>query len=136
MGASLAISTYVLSTNFMSAEPIVGQVQSVGLILLPFAFEVLAFLLLYLVMPNVKVQFTHALCGALFAASLFEGTKRLFGLYVLNFDSYQVVYGALSTLPIFLVWIYLSWGVALVGAELVAVIQNRKLRSESNAARY
>jgi len=118
MGASLAISTYLLSLNIIA-----GQVQSAGLILLPFLFEVLAFMLLYLVMPNVRVSLSHALIGAIVASILFEITKRLFALYVVNFANYEVVYGALSTLPIFLLWIYLSWVIALVGAELVSVLQ-------------
>lgn len=127
MGASLAISTYLLSVTVASGEQFATQVHSVGVVLLPFLFEVLAFLLLYLVMPNVRVSFTHALMGAVVASVLFEITKRLFALYVVNFDSYQIVYGALSTLPIFLIWIYLSWVVALVGAEVVATLQSKKI---------
>jgi len=127
MGASLTISTYLLSLTVANGAQFAGQVQSFGIVLLPFLFEVLAFLLLYLVMPNVRVSFVHALIGAVVASVLFELTKRLFALYVVNFDSYQIVYGALSTLPIFLVWIYLSWVVALVGAEVVVLMQQRKI---------
>lgn len=127
MGASLTISTYLLSLTVANGAQFAGQVQSFGVVLLPFLFEVLAFLLLYLVMPNVRVSFVHALIGAVVASVLFELTKRLFALYVVNFDSYQIVYGALSTLPIFLVWIYLSWVVALVGAEVVVLMQQRKI---------
>ena len=104
----------------------------VAVTLLPFLFQVLAFLLLYIVMPNVRVGFAHALMGALLAAVLFELSKRLFALYLINFDSYQIVYGALSSLPIFLVWVYLSWMIALVGAELVAVLQERAEESKAN----
>jgi len=125
MGASLAISTYLLSLTIANGMGFSQHIQSFGVAFLPFLFEVLAFLLLYLVMPNVRVSIRHAILGALIAAFLFELTKRLFALYVLNFDSYQIVYGALSTLPIFLVWIYLSWVVALIGAEVVAVLQEK-----------
>ena len=127
MGASLTISTYLLGLKVAVGGEIVGQVQSMGLVLLPFLFQLLAFMLLYLVMPNVRVSLKHALCGALVASILFELTKKGFAYYVLNFKSYEIVYGALSTLPIFLIWIYLSWVVALVGAEVVAVLQERKL---------
>lgn len=127
MGASLTISTWLLSLTVTAGADFAGQVQSAGVVLLPLLFEVLAFLLLYLVMPNVRVIFVHALVGALVAALLFELTKRGFALYIVNFNSYKIVYGALSTLPIFLIWIYLSWVVALIGAELVAVLQQRKM---------
>lgn len=127
MGASLAISTYLLSASVGVGDQIVGQVQSLGVYLLPFMLETVAFLLLYLVMPNVRVSLTHGMIGALVAACLFELTKKGFVLYVVNFADYEVIYGALSTLPIFLIWIYLSWVVALLGAEVVAVLQRRRL---------
>ena len=103
------------------------QVQSLGVLILPFFFQMAAFLLLYLIMPNVRVSFVHALVGALVASLLIELTKRGFAHYVINFKSYEIVYGALSTLPIFLIWVYLSWVVTLVGAEVVAVLQQKKL---------
>ena len=127
MGASLAISTYLLSLTVAAGAEFGGQVQSIGVVLLPFLFEMLAFMLLYLVMPNVRVSLIHALVGAFVASILFEFTKRLFGLYVVNFNSYEVIYGVLSTLPILLIWIYLSWVVALLGAEVVAVLQQKKM---------
>ena len=132
MGASLAISTYLLSLTVANGVHFSQQIQSVGVALLPFLFEILAFLLLYLVMPNVRVRFVHALVGAFVASLLFELTKRIFALYIVNFDSYQIIYGALSTLPIFLVWIYLSWVVALIGAEVVAVFQERNIFGSDN----
>ncbi len=127
MGASLSLSTYFLSLSIFT-----GQVQSAGLVLLPWLLVVLAFLLLYLIMPNVRVTFTHALGGALVASILFEISKRGFALYVTNFANYEVVYGALSTLPIFLLWVYLSWMIALVGAEVVAVLQ---IQSQEDASK-
>ena len=127
MGASLTISTYLLGLKVGVGGEFVGQVQSLGIVMLPFLFQLMAFVLLYLVMPNVRVSLKHALGGALVASILFELTKKMFGYYVLNFKSYEVVYGALSTLPIFLIWIYISWVVALIGAEVVAVLQQRNL---------
>lgn len=124
MGASLVISSYVLSSSILN-----GQAQSFGLAILPLLFEMMAFLLLYLVMPNVRVSLIHGLAGAFVASVLFELTKGLFAAYVRNFANYEVVYGALSTLPIFLIWIYLSWVVALIGAEVVAVLQQKRMLS-------
>ncbi len=127
MGASLTISTYVLSMSVLVGDEFGGQLRTLGSFLLPVMLESLAFLLLYLVMPNVRVSFVHALVGAFVASIMFECTKRLFALYILNFSNYEVVYGALSTLPIFLIWIYLSWVVALIGAEVVAVLQQKHM---------
>lgn len=122
MGASLTMSTY-----FLSLSAFTGQAATLGAFVIPVLLESMAFLLLYLVMPNVRVSLMHALVGALVASFLFELTKRAFATYVGNFANYEVVYGALAALPIFLIWVYLSWVVALIGAEVVAVLQQKKL---------
>lgn len=138
MGASLTMSAYVMSLSVFT-----GQVASIGAVLVPILLMALAFLLLYLVMPNVRVSLMHGIIGALVASLLFEATKRGFQAYLKNFADYEVVYGALAALPIFLIWIYLSWVVALIGAEVVAVLQQKKLlehtvidRLESNFSNY
>lgn len=123
MGGSLTLSTYLLSLSVGAGE----NIHSFGVLLLPFLLEAMAFWLLYLVMPNVRVSLVHGLVGALVASLLFELTKGLFKIYISNFANYDVVYGALSTLPILLIWVYLSWVVALIGAEVVAVLQERHL---------
>ena len=122
MGASLTMSTYFLSLSVFT-----GQAGTIGTFLIPVLLESMAFLLLYLVMPNVRVSLMHGIVGALVASFLFELTKRAFATYVGNFANYEVVYGALAALPIFLIWVYLSWVVTLIGAEVVAVLQQKKL---------
>ena len=71
-------------------------------------------------MPNKRASWRAVAWGALVAALLFELSKRLFSLFILNFNNYEVIYGALATIPIFLIWIYLSWLVTLFGAEIIA----------------
>jgi membrane protein len=71
-------------------------------------------------MPNRRIAVRDAAIGGLIAAVLFEVTKRGFAFYVATVPTYTVVYGALATLPIFLVWIYLSWLVVVFGAVVVA----------------
>lgn len=121
VGASLAISSYVVSLKLFTDATLVS-LWSRLLRLLPLGFSVLAFCLLYLLVPNKRVRVLPAVCGAIIAATLFEGCKRGFALYITSFPSYQVIYGALAAIPILFVWVYLSWIVVLFGAEWTAAM--------------
>ncbi|MFV2059283.1 MAG: YihY family inner membrane protein, partial [Gammaproteobacteria bacterium] len=79
-----------------------------------------AFVLLYKIVPNTKVPFLHAFIGGAVAAVLFELAKRGFALFIASFSSYQLIYGALAIIPITLIWLYVSWLVILIGAEVTA----------------
>lgn len=118
-GASLAMSSYVMSLRIFQGESFFG-IGAFLLSLLPFILSTLMFVVFYMVVPNTRVRFSHAICGALVAAILFELAKRAFAFYITQFPSYQVIYGALATIPILFVWVYVSWLVALLGAELTA----------------
>jgi membrane protein len=89
-----------------------------GLQVMPTIFTALAFTLLYVAVPNCKVPVKAAAQAGVLAAVLFELAKRLFGLFVANFSSYQFVYGAFAAFPIFLIWIYVSWMIVLLGVEV------------------
>ena len=81
-----------------------------------------AYTLLYMLVPNRFVDWRDALWGGLMAGVAFEVAKRLFAMFIRQFPSYEVVYGALAALPLFLTWIYLSWMITLVGALLAAAL--------------
>ena len=130
MGVSLTISTYLLSLSVIAGDGFSGHIQSVFVVILPFFLQVMAFSLLYMVMPNVRIRVVNALIGAVVASILFELSKKAFALYLLNFGSYKVIYGALSALPIFLIWVYLCWIIALVGAQVVSVLKHKSTFKE------
>src|SRR5690606_7182863 len=89
---------------------------------LPFVFTCAAFTLLYAVVPYRYVELRHAFVGALVAGAGFEIAKRAFATYLALFPTYRLIYGAFATIPIFLVWLYLSWLIVLVGAAFTAVL--------------
>ncbi|HXV22737.1 MAG TPA: YihY family inner membrane protein [Alphaproteobacteria bacterium] len=90
--------------------------------LIPFGIGTLAFTLLYTIAPNRPVRWRHALAAGFAAAILFELLKVGYVAYLREFPTYQSIYGALSAIPIFLVWMYLCWAVTLLGAELAAAL--------------
>ncbi len=93
-------------------------------VVLPLAFEFGAVVLLYTVVPNVQVLWRNALAGGLFAAVLLEIAKYLFAAAMKYFTTYQILYGAIAVLPIFLVWIYISWVIILLGAIVTATLHD------------
>jgi membrane protein len=119
IGASLSLTSWLVG----QAVGLVGGVPGVGVALLsvvPVLLTAIAFSMLYIAMPNRRIQLRDAVIGGLLAAIAFEVMKRGFALYVAKFPTYTLVYGAFATLPIFLVWIYVSWLVVIFGAVVVA----------------
>jgi membrane protein len=84
---------------------------------------------LYFAVPNVKVRFFDALLGGGFAALGFLFMQRGFELYLSYFPSVTLVYGTFATVPIFLLWLYLSWAMVLLGA--LVVVDLHELRRQS-----
>ncbi|WP_428477590.1 virulence factor BrkB family protein [Photobacterium japonica] len=125
VGSSIAVSSYLGSMNLLGSEAVTGLFQRT-LRWLPVLMSSSAFLGLYLLVPNTKVRFSHALIGAVTASVLFELSKKGFALYISNFPSYQVIYGALAVVPILFVWVYLCWCIVLFGAEITASLGERK----------
>ncbi len=120
-GTALSLSVYVTSNTYFSAT--VSWLSNY-LPLLDFFAAILiwcAFNALYVFLPNCAVRFRDAAVGALIATVLFEIAKRLFGYYAVHLSTYASIYGALSAIPIFLIWLYLSWAIVLYGATVAAV---------------
>ncbi len=116
IGSSVVVSSYLVGiANF--AEEYTPGLGTFLLSMVPTVATMLAFVILYMVVPNRRVNGFHAFAGAFLATLAFEGTKKGFALYVTNFPSYELIYGALAVVPILFLWVYLSWVVVLLGAE-------------------
>ena len=124
-GLSIGVTSYLVRLSTFADDYTPGF-STLVLGVVPYLMSLIAFFILYLVVPNLKVRVKHALWGALLAMVLFELSKRGFAFYVTNFPTYQTIYGALALLPILFVWIHLSWMVVLLGAELTALLQQRE----------
>lgn len=121
IGASIAISSYIFSIKMFEGElALPFGLKLLGFV--PFLLTWLSFTLIYTIVPNKKVSIKHAAAGALIAAIFFTLGKQAFGWYIVTFPSYQLIYGAMATLPLMLLWIQMSWMFVLLGAQLTAVL--------------
>ncbi|BBJ00002.1 UPF0761 membrane protein [Ferrigenium kumadai] len=119
VGASLALTSWLVGQSMGYAQHV--PVFGVGILkLLPVLLTWLAFTMLFHLVPNRYVPRRHAIIGALVAAVAFEAMNHAFGYYVSHFPTYKLVYGAFASVPIFLMWIYLSWLAILSGAVIAA----------------
>lgn len=135
LGPILAVTSLALSSYLLSLTLIGGGEDQLALprllSLLPLVVELAAFTMAYSVIPNRHVQFRHALAGGLLATVLFEVAKLGFGYYLRQVPSYQQIYGTLAILPIFLIWLYLSWLVMLLGASIAASLSAFRFQPKS-----
>lgn len=121
IGVSISATSYL----FTATTGVVRTVPFLGVMFYTFISVTLttgAFTLLYTTVPNCSVDWRDAAWGGLFAAVAFEIAKRLFAVFVTQFPTYTVIYGALAAVPIFLIWIYLSWLITLFGAVIAAAL--------------
>ena len=113
-------------TSYLTAVPLLGDVGEHWKVLrrlwgvLPFAVTLVGLFAMYMLVPNRRVPWRYAGIGALLSALLFEFAKWAFAAYVRSVPSYQQIYGQLAVIPIFLVWVYLSWAIVLLGASVTA----------------
>lgn len=122
-GVSLSMSSYLFTKSLAfagstSTPPVFEWLLAAASLPL----TVLAFTLLYVYLPNCTVAWRDAVVGGVCAALAFELAKRGFGYYVRRIPTYTAVYGAFATVPMFLLWLYLSWFVTLAGAMIASAL--------------
>lgn len=120
-GYLYTLQTYVDNTSF----PAITN-------MLPALLNFLILVMIYILVPNRKVNILHASVGAITSVMLFWVMRKFFGLMILNNATYKTLYGALAALPIFLVWMYLVWAVVIFGAVVTAAIDEyKKIKSST-----
>ena len=119
VGASLWATSYVARESM----GLVGDVPGpLGMIVsfLPVLVTGLGFTALFIVVPNRRVLWRDAALGGFGAAVVLEAMKQAFAFYLTQFPTYTVIYGTFATVPIFLLWMFMSWLVVLLGAVTAA----------------
>jgi membrane protein len=117
IGLAFAISTYVVSVSMVfDRDNEIGYIQEI-LQLVPYLLSGAVFTLIYTAVPNCKVSLKHSLIGGFTTALIFKIAAWMFA-ELAAIASFTLIYGTFAIIPLFLLWIYISWQIILAGAEL------------------
>lgn len=120
VGISLSMISFLLDRS-LAYVPFVAEMV---LKVVPFMIMIGVFSLLYRIVPNCTVPFRHAAVGGMVAGLGIGLTQMGFASYIKHFTSYTFVYGAFASLPVFLLWLYVSWLIVVTGALVAASLPN------------
>ena len=129
VGASLTLSARLQAVLVTHGPLDPGIVAWLNAWAVPFLLSSLAFLVAYLVVPNASVSFRSALLGAVVAGVLFELGKLVFARTTGASVNLSILYGSLAALPIFLIWLYYTWIIVLIGLVVAYTHQYRGAQS-------
>ena len=118
IGIGLALTSYFLSIPVIVDVDTVFNIKSHLLRWFPFLMTSITFILLYILVPNCYASSKHAVIAGVICATLFELAKYAFGVYIKEMSDLENIYGALAIVPLFLIWIYISWVIILFGAHI------------------
>ncbi len=115
-GILLVLTSYLASLPLIAGTKLKAWFEQPLLVIMPYCVAFLTFTFFNWILPSCKVKLKHAAIAGLVTTIFFELAKYLFALYLSFFPTYRLIYGALATIPIFLVWLYVSWTIILGGA--------------------
>lgn len=126
IGPVLVFSALGITASVMSTEVVqqIASIQPFGLLiefvthLLPYLLVIAAFAFIYLFIPNTRVNVVSALVGAVVAGILWQTTGWAFASFVVTSSKYTAIYSAFATLIMFMIWLYLTWLILLLGASI------------------
>ncbi|HSH69290.1 MAG TPA: YihY/virulence factor BrkB family protein [Deferrisomatales bacterium] len=121
--ASLSMGTLLQTSGAAANLALLGPVQNLLLRAAPYASIWAALALVYMLMPNRRVPLGSAVLGGVVAGTLWKVAEGLYIQFQFGMAKYNAIYGAMAQLPMLLVWVYLSWCLVLLGAELAFVCQ-------------
>ena len=126
IGFSVFISSYITSLAWISSTTAMLGITKIFLNLVPLIINTLLFSLIYIFVPNKKVDWHYGVFGAFNAAVICESARVGFTLYIKQFPSYSLIYGTFAIIPIFLLWLYIFWLIVLFGGLLSYTYANYK----------
>jgi membrane protein len=130
IGLSSFLTSYLFSISWVSGTTDTLRITAPLLAMLPILVNTVMFSALYVIAPNCRVRWNDGFFGGFVAAILFEIARVGFAFYIKKFPSYELIYGTFATIPIFLLWIYISWLIILYGALVLNTKYNYSRQSQ------
>lgn len=127
IGTAFSLRGYFYTLHELMPEEV--ATNQILISLLPSLMIFVMLVLVYVLVPNKKVSVRSAGVGALLAVVVFSFLRKMFTFFILKSATYQILYGALAIIPIFLVWMYLAWAVVILGAVMTAALDEFKTMS-------
>ncbi|MDO4442133.1 MAG: YihY family inner membrane protein [Moraxella sp.] len=119
LGVAFGASSTIQSVDFLNRQIAgYGIDWSIWAYIISILITIAGFIGMYWFIPKAQVPLKNAAIAGVVAAILFEILRTVFGTVMSNFTSYEAIYGAFAALPIFLLWIYLSWNIILLGVQI------------------
>jgi membrane protein len=134
LGTSLTMSARIKAMVLRDIPFDPGTLEKLGTWVFPLFFTFLAFWLMYLVIPFTRVKIKSALLGAVIGSILWELGKNVFANSIGQSVRYSTIYGSLAVIPIFLIWLYITWIIVLLGLEIAFTHQHFGALVRSKAA--
>ncbi len=134
IGPVLVFSAIGITASLMNTALVQGVIaieplgEAIGLLgkLLPYVLIVAAFTFIYMFVPNTRVRLRAALTGGLVAGVLWQTVGWAFAAFVVGSSNYTAIYSAFAVLVLFMIWVYVSWLILLVGADIAFYTQHRE----------
>lgn len=124
MVIAISATYYFLSVSWVAKLTHATILKAIVSYLIPLLINTLCFAALYLTTPNCRVRVSASLVGGVIAAVLFDLSKKAFALYLTIFPNYEIIYGTLATIPVFLIWLYIVWTIVIIGAIASQIWKN------------
>lgn len=122
LGTAFSMRGYLFTLQRFMPQDIAGTEILISK-LIPSMITMLLLVLVYVLVPNKKIKISNAFVGSLVAVIMFAFLRKGFAYFMIKAATYKTLYGALATLPVFLIWMYLAWAVVIFGAVVTAALE-------------
>jgi len=124
LAGSFAVTATLQNSSVAGTVSELGDVWKIFLKVMPLLATWVAFTTMYLVIPAARVKFSSAFMAAVITGSVWNLFKYAYAWYAARAVTQQVIFGSLAVIPLFVVWLYVSWVLILFGAQLTYAFQN------------